>query len=68
MEGEEGREVEGLTGRTLHIPDEWENPSGEWRVGVKAVFELFPASIKARLQVCVCVCVVVSSCFITSDY
>ena len=58
-EGGEGRQVEGLTGRTLHIPDGWDNPSGEWHVGVKAAFELFPTSVKVRLQVCVCECVCV---------
>ena len=44
------------SGRKLRVPDEWENPSGEWHVGVKAIFQLFPNHLKGRLQVCVCVC------------
>lgn len=47
------RVIKGKSGRLLTIPDDWENPSGEWRVGVKAAFELFPGSLRSRLQVCI---------------
>ncbi len=46
-----GREVEGVSGRTLAIPDHWVNPSGKWHVGIKAAFDLFPRTIKTRMQV-----------------
>lgn len=48
----DGRKViTGKSGCLLTIPDEWENPSGEWHIGVKAAFELFPGSLRSRLQV-----------------
>ena len=43
--------IKGKSGRLLTIPDNWENPSGEWHIGVKAAFELFPGSLRSRLQV-----------------
>ena len=43
--------IKGKSGRLLNIPDDWKNPSGEWHIGVKAVFELFPNNLKSRLQV-----------------
>jgi len=33
------------------IPSHWENPSGKWHIGVKAVYELFPSALVSRLQV-----------------
>ena len=49
---DDGRKViKGKSGRLLSIPDDWENPSGEWHIGVKAAFELFPGSLRSRLQV-----------------
>lgn len=47
-----GRQIEGLSNRMLSIPDDWENPKGEWHIGLKAAFELFPSNVKSRLQVC----------------
>lgn len=44
-------EIVGLTGRTLKIPGQWRNPTGEWHVGMKAGFELFPVAVRGRLQV-----------------
>lgn len=44
-------EIVGLTGRTLKIPEQWRNPTGEWHVGMKAGFELFPVAVRGRLQV-----------------
>ena len=49
--GSDNRHICGLSGRTLHIPESWVNPSGEWHVGLKAAFELFPCAVKSRLQV-----------------
>lgn len=49
--GEENREIEGLSGRKLVIPDHWVNPSGHWHIGIKAAFELFPSAVKSRIQV-----------------
>ena len=51
-EGDDRRAViKGKSGHSLTIPDDWENPSGEWHVGIKAAFELFPGSLRSRLQV-----------------
>ena len=63
-DGDGGRKViKGKSGRFLTVPNDWENPSGEWHVGIKAAFELFPSNLRSRLQVrhpiCVCVCVCV---------
>ena len=49
---EDGKSViQGLSGRSLVVPDGWNNPSGEWHIGIKAAFELFPGNLKSRLQV-----------------
>ena len=48
----EGRQIQGLSGRTLTIPNDWVNPSGKWHVGIKALFDLFPSVVKSRIQVC----------------
>ena len=50
----EEREIQGHTGRVLKIPDEWKNPTGEWHVGSKALFELVPTVVRTRLEVCTC--------------
>ena len=52
-----GREIVGLTGRLLHLPDTWSNPTGEWHLGIKAEFELLPTTVENRVQVHVCGCV-----------
>ncbi len=41
--------LEGLSGRTLTIPQNWQNPSGEYRLGMKAAWELFPSELMHRL-------------------
>ena len=43
------RTVEGLSGRTLKIPQEWKNPSNKWHIGVKNAFDLYPRGIKDRV-------------------
>ena len=52
------KEIKGKSGRLLTIPGDWENPSGEWHIGIKAAFELFPGNLRSRLQVsntsCLC--------------
>lgn len=45
------RVILGVSGRSLVVPDGWDNPSGEWHVGIKAAFELFPGNLRSRLQV-----------------
>ncbi|PRW39066.1 Tripeptidyl-peptidase 2 isoform A [Chlorella sorokiniana] len=42
--------ITGLNGNKLRLNPAWTNPSGEWRVGAKAAYELFPAGLKSRLQ------------------
>ncbi|CAG8458813.1 9949_t:CDS:10 [Ambispora gerdemannii] len=42
--------IQGLSGRTLIINPKWNNPSGEFRVGIKRAFELFPMVLLTRLQ------------------
>ena len=44
------RRIEGLTGRTLIIPEAWTNSSGEYRLGLKRAYELFPSDLVARLK------------------
>ncbi|MEW4565254.1 S8 family serine peptidase [Bremerella sp. JC770] len=46
---EEGQ-IESLTGRKLTIPEKWNNPSGEYRVGMKPAYELFPGHLVPRLR------------------
>jgi tripeptidyl-peptidase-2 len=39
-----------LHGARLRVNPSWANPTGEWRVGARAAFDLFPAPLKARLR------------------
>ena len=38
-------------GASLVVNSSWENPSGEWRVGYKLVYELFTGTLTSRLKV-----------------
>ena len=47
---EQGRVIKGLTGRELKIPDGWKNPTGEWLVGAKALYQLVPKGVLTRVR------------------
>ena len=36
--------------RTLRLNPKWENASGEWRIGIKRAYELFPKSLVTRVK------------------
>lgn len=36
--------------RTLRLNPKWVNPSGEWRVGMKRAYELFPKPLVTRVK------------------
>lgn len=38
-----------MSGRKLTLGD-WKNPSGEYRVGVKRAYELFPLDLTSRIK------------------
>ena len=42
--------IQGLSGRKLILDNSWNNPSGEYRVGVKRAYELFPTELKNRVK------------------
>jgi tripeptidyl-peptidase-2 len=47
---EDGKQViEGLSGRKLALGN-WNCPSGEYRVGLKRAYELFPSDLKSRIK------------------
>ncbi|CAN0124068.1 unnamed protein product, partial [Discosporangium mesarthrocarpum] len=35
--------------RTLRLNPSWENPSGEWHLGIKRAYELFPGPLVTRV-------------------
>ncbi|KAG6692065.1 hypothetical protein I3842_10G094600 [Carya illinoinensis] len=37
-------------GTTLVVNPSWKNPSGEWHVGCKLVYELFTKTLTSRLK------------------
>ncbi|KAK9178803.1 hypothetical protein WN943_027997 [Citrus x changshan-huyou] len=42
--------IRGASGATLVVNSSWKNPSGEWHVGYKLVYELFTESLTSRLK------------------
>ncbi|KAF9193326.1 tripeptidyl-peptidase II Tpp2 [Haplosporangium sp. Z 767] len=42
--------ITGLTGRKLHLNKDWENPSGEYRLGIKRAYDLFPEDLAGRIK------------------
>ncbi len=46
---DDGR-LEGLSGRMLTIDPDWNNPTGEYRIGLKRAYELYPGGLISRLK------------------
>ncbi|GAX82749.1 hypothetical protein CEUSTIGMA_g10175.t1 [Chlamydomonas eustigma] len=42
--------IEGASGRKLKLHTDWTNPSGEWRVGIKHVYQLFSRGLVDRVK------------------
>ncbi|RVW41976.1 Tripeptidyl-peptidase 2 [Vitis vinifera] len=42
--------LHGASGATLVVNSSWKNPSGEWHVGYKLVYELFTDTLTSRLK------------------
>ncbi|KAJ8670647.1 hypothetical protein QAD02_001906 [Eretmocerus hayati] len=40
----------GITGRRFKIPAKWNNPSGEFHLGVKSAYSLYPAKLRERIE------------------
>lgn len=40
----------GSTGRKLYINSNWKNPTGQYRVGSKRVYELLPKEVTQRIK------------------
>jgi hypothetical protein len=45
-----GHTIRGKSGKTLQLNPGWKNPSGEWHVGMKAAYELYPGPLKSRIS------------------
>ncbi|CAD5205459.1 unnamed protein product [Bursaphelenchus okinawaensis] len=46
----ENGEIIGLTGRKLKVLSTWKNPSNEYRLGLKRLFELYPQELQCRIK------------------
>jgi len=42
--------IEGLSGRSLVPSPKWRNPSGDWHIGQKPAWEIFPAGLVRRMK------------------
>ncbi len=42
--------IEGLTGRMLKTGKDWNNPTGDFYIGMKPAYELFPAKLVSRVK------------------
>ncbi|ORX58714.1 subtilisin-like protein, partial [Hesseltinella vesiculosa] len=50
INGKQASVLEGLSGRTLVIDPSWKNPSGDFHLGLKRAYELFPTELVSRLK------------------
>ncbi|GLJ21474.1 hypothetical protein SUGI_0396320 [Cryptomeria japonica] len=50
VEADDDGYIVGASGTRLMVNKSWKNPSGEWRVGYKFVYELFTETLTARLK------------------
>ncbi|XP_022914704.1 tripeptidyl-peptidase 2 isoform X2 [Onthophagus taurus] len=49
VQAKEGHII-GLSGKKLKIPDTWKNPTNNYRVGIKRIFDLYPERLRERYQ------------------
>jgi tripeptidyl-peptidase-2 len=45
-----GKEIVLLTGRTIQVPENWKSENGEFRIGIKRAFELYPAELVSKCK------------------
>ena len=45
----ETREITGLSGRTMRIPDDWICPDNQFHACIRPAFDLFPSNLKNRI-------------------
>jgi len=43
-------QLQGLTGRTLKLSPAWANPSGQFHLGLKSAYDLFPGPLVSRMK------------------
>lgn len=44
--------IMGASGRKLALNPDWQNPSGQWHVGCRRLFELFPKMLQVSETMC----------------
>lgn len=42
--------IQGVSGRQLKIPSTWKNPSGDYHIGIKNAFDLYPSKLRERIE------------------